>query len=122
MRGAWRAYCAILNRRPLPTKMVTSGTMFFLSANIHHYFDEPPEGTAVRRVVGTAAMGSFIHAPLMHWWFGVVEGLFPGMHPLRVVAKVALDQTIGLVRACVRPCPHIFPEFFVLHVTAVRHS
>ena len=39
---------------------------FFLSANIHHYVDEPPEGTALRRVVGTAAMGSFMYTPVGH--------------------------------------------------------
>ena len=116
MRGAWRTYCAILERRPLPTKMVTSGTIFFLSANIHHYIDEPPEGTALRRVVGTAAMGTFMHAPVGHWWFGFIERMFPGMHPVRVVAKVFLDQTIGMVRACAPPLRDLFPEIFVRHI------
>ena len=111
MRGAWRAYCAILERRPLPTKMVTSGTIFFLSANIHHYIDEPPEGTALRRVVGTAAIGSFMAAPVAHLWFGFIERMFPGMHPVRVVAKVVLDQTIGMVRACARPYPTFSLKF-----------
>ena len=103
MRAAWRAYCALLERRPLPTKMATTGTMFFLSANIHNSFNEPPEGTALRRVVGTAAIGGFLHAPIIHWWFGLLEKTFPGAHPARVVTKVFLDQTIGLVRALATP-------------------
>merc|ERR1719174_2187679 len=70
--------------------------MFFLSANIHNHFNEPPEGTALRRVVGTAAIGGFLHAPIIHWWFGLLEKTFPGAHPARVLTKVFLDQTIGL--------------------------
>ena len=54
------------------------------------------------------------------WWFGFIERMFPGMHPVRVVVKVVLDQTIGMVCACAPSLPDLFPEIFVRHMTAVR--
>ena len=94
--AAWRGYCSLLHSRPLPTKMATSGIVYCASANIHQHYAPPPEGTAVQRIVGTAALGSFFHAPFTHWWFGVIERAWPGAAPVRVLTKVAVDMTIGL--------------------------
>jgi hypothetical protein len=48
-----------------------------------------------------AALGALLHAPVFHWWFGVLERAWPGARTAYVARKLALDMTLGVV--CYNP-------------------
>ena len=96
MAGLWRRYLHLLDAYPLPTKAVTSATLYAGGDGMAQYFD----GTIARRGynadrgVKAAIWGGVIFAPLAHVWYNrVLERFLPGTSNRAVLSKVALDQT-----------------------------
>lgn len=95
MLRLWRAYTGVLSRRPLQTRMVTSGCLFSLGDVISQQgierrgFDHDPTRTLRLAFYGTA-----LFAPLVNTWLSILERVKFTSTLATVGAKVALD--IGL--------------------------
>ena len=86
----------LLDLYPLPTKMVTSGTLYTAGDAIAQYVDGtiPKRGYNVERGLKGAIWGGVIFAPLAHLWYNrVLERYVVGSGMKPVLIKVALDQT-----------------------------
>jgi len=91
-------YLHYLSVYPLPTKIVTSASLFGAGDVISQYVD----GTMVSkngfnqdRTMKAMVWGGIIFAPLAHVWYNkVLERFVPGTHATAVLTKVALDQTL----------------------------
>ena len=96
MARLWHRYMHFLEVYPLPTKIVTSGTLYTAGDAIAQYVDGtiPARGYNVDRGLKSAVWGGIIFAPLAHVWYNrVLERYVPGSGMRSVLTKVALDQT-----------------------------
>ena len=102
--GALRAYDSLLKRRPLPTKMASSGTasavVDLLAQTIVGNTYDP------RRTLVFAAIGVFYFAPLLHLWYkalhklerrGVTSGKFTRRQV--IFLQLLMNQSIGAMCA-----------------------
>ena len=96
MAGLWRRYMSLLDVYPLPTKAVTSATLYAAGDGIAQSVDGTLQrGYNVERGVKAAIWGGLIFAPLAHVWYNrVLERFLPGTSTRAVLTKVALDQTV----------------------------
>ena len=102
--GALRAYDSLLKRRPLPTKMASSGAASavgdLLAQTIVGNTYDP------RRTLVFAAIGVFYFAPLLHLWYktlnslerrGVTSGRFTRRQVIAL--QLLMNQSIGAMCA-----------------------
>ena len=96
MARLWSRYMHYLDVYPLPTKILTSGTLYTAGDGIAQYVDGTiaKRGYNVDRGVKAAIWGGVIFAPLAHVWYNrVLERYVPGTSGRAVLTKVFLDQT-----------------------------
>ena len=96
MAGLWRRYMFLLDAYPLPTKAVTSATLYAAGDGIAQTVDGTVSrsGYNVDRGIKSAVWGGIIFAPLAHVWYNrVLERYVAGTSTRAVLTKVALDQT-----------------------------
>ena len=96
MARLWSRYMHYLDVYPLPTKILTSGTLYTAGDGIAQYVDGTIEkrGYNVDRGLKAAIWGGVIFAPLAHVWYNrVLETRLPGTSTRAVLSKVFLDQT-----------------------------
>ena len=110
-RGLLAWYGGMLERRPLPTKIVTGGLMCVGGDLLCQLGIERRDVFSVDRgrLVRFFIMGSCLTAPWYHVWFGILERRFPrpaSLDPRKVSwgtvrRKLAADQ--GLMALCFNP-------------------
>lgn len=88
----WNAYCGALVRNPLQTRMMASGTLFGIGDIVAQQgFEHRGLEHDVLRTGRTVFYGTFIFAPLVHTWLGVVEKVKLRSRVGTVVARTSLD-------------------------------
>jgi protein Mpv17 len=96
MARAWARYMHYLDVYPLPTKAITSATLYTAGDGIAQYVDGTLQtrGYNADRGLKAAVWGGIIFAPLAHVWYNrVLERYVPGASNRAVATKVFLDQT-----------------------------
>jgi len=96
MARVWSAYMRLLEVYPLPTKAVTSATLYTAGDGIAQCVDGTVQkrGYNADRGLKAAIWGGIIFAPLAHTWYNkVLEKYVPGVSNRAVFTKVFLDQT-----------------------------
>ena len=94
----WASYSATLNAAPIPTKAVTSATVYAIGDLIAQRTEGTSMGEINRmRTLRSLMAGLIAHGPMSHYWYEISEGLFENV--LHWTAwwsffpKVILDQT-----------------------------
>ena len=94
----WASYSATLNTAPIPTKAVTSATVYAIGDLIAQRTEGKNMGEIDRmRTLRSLTAGLIAHGPMSHYWYEISEGLFENV--LHWTAwwtffpKVILDQT-----------------------------
>lgn len=88
---AFARYCQQLEKRPLPTKAVTSGC---LSAASDMFAQSMTSKNALnlRRTLAIGAFGFLWSGPSAHYWQAWLQRKFPKLDDTSVLQKVVLDQ------------------------------
>lgn len=94
----WNSYSDILAQAPLPTKAVTSATVYTIGDFIAQRTEGRDMGQLDRpRLIRSLLAGLIGHGPLSHIWYDVSEDLFENVLHLKdwwgTVVKVVIDQT-----------------------------
>jgi hypothetical protein len=88
----WRAYCGALVRNPLQTRMIASGTLFGIGDVVAQQgFEQRGLNHDIRRTGRTMFYGTFIFAPLVNTWLGVLEKVKLRSRVGTVVVRTGLD-------------------------------
>ncbi|KAG7553617.1 hypothetical protein FFLO_02972 [Filobasidium floriforme] len=88
----WSAYCGALVRKPLQTRMIASGTLFGVGDIVAQQgFEHRGLEHDLLRTGRTVFYGTFIFAPLVNTWLGVVEKVKLRSKVGTVVARTSLD-------------------------------
>lgn len=89
----WATYNSRLACYPITTKAITSLVGFFLGDLVAQKF-LGEDGAAFNwaRVGRMAAFGFLIHGPTGHYFYSFLDRLIVGATPIKVAAKVAVDQ------------------------------
>ena len=102
--GVLRAYDSLLKRRPLPTKMASSGTASALGDALAQTIAGNTYDP--RRTLVFAAIGVFYFAPLLHLWYKMLNkleksGVSSGRFTRRQVIflQLLMNQSIGAMCA-----------------------
>ena len=102
--GVLRAYDSLLKRRPLPTKMASSGAASALGDALAQTIVGNPYDP--RRTLVFAAIGVFYFAPLLHLWYKMLNkleksGVSSGRFTRRQVIflQLLMNQSIGAMCA-----------------------
>ncbi|KAL7519233.1 hypothetical protein ACHAWX_004017 [Stephanocyclus meneghinianus] len=95
----WRCYTDVLNMAPLPTKAVTSATVYTIGDIIAQKTEGKDMGELDRgRIVRSLLAGFIGHGPMSHVWYHVSEdffdGVLGGVHWWDFIPKVVADQTV----------------------------
>eukprot|EP00761_Pharyngomonas_kirbyi_P008674 gb/GECH01008686.1/.p1 GENE.gb/GECH01008686.1/~~gb/GECH01008686.1/.p1 ORF type:complete len:241 (+),score=49.47 gb/GECH01008686.1/:1-723(+) len=99
----WRKYEVALDRRPLITKSILSGFLFFSGDVIaqgveRRFLDKPPKsptwmGIEWDRAAQLTVFGVLLNGPALHWWYRFLDRRFgAGTGWKNVFKKVAADQ------------------------------
>jgi protein Mpv17 len=96
MSGIWARYNKLLDAQPLLTKALTSLTGFTVGDLLAQNFveSEPGKPYDLMRTVRMGSFGFLIHGTTGHYFYGFLDGKFPGTKPMTVATKVAIDQTV----------------------------
>lgn len=94
----WASYSTVLDQSPLPTKAVTSATVYTIGDLIAQSTEGKSIGEVDRaRVIRSLLAGLIGHGPLSHVWYDLSENLFENVMHLHgwfgTVIKVVIDQT-----------------------------
>lgn len=94
----WASYSAVLDKSPLPTKAITSATVYTIGDIISQCTEGKSVGEFDRpRVIRSLLAGLIGHGPLSHVWYDVSENLFENILHLQgwfgTIIKVVIDQT-----------------------------
>jgi protein Mpv17 len=88
----WAGYCGALVRNPLRTRMIASGTLFGIGDIVAQQgFEHRGLSHDLGRTGRTIFYGTFIFAPLVNTWLGVVERVKFRSKVGTVVARTGLD-------------------------------
>lgn len=90
----WTAYNSRLDRFPITTKAFTSLIGFLLGDIIAQKFVSDKANINWGRVARMASFGFLIHGPTGHYFYAFLDRSIVGTTPLKVAAKVAVDQLI----------------------------
>ncbi|EQC28130.1 hypothetical protein SDRG_14090 [Saprolegnia diclina VS20] len=92
-QGPWQAYLALLERSPLPTKVVTSAGIAGLGdITCQTVFEDHPFD-AKRFAIFTTLGGVYI-APTLHVWYGFLNRAIAGTAKTAVAKRLVLDQFV----------------------------
>lgn len=114
LRSSWGVYCASLESSPVLTKACTSGVVYWLGDVIAQAYESKASFLRADPVqsLRCGVVGLFLHGPLSHLWFLGVDKLFgPAMDSIRIVGKIALDQTVWSL---------VWNSLFYLSVSCLR--
>jgi hypothetical protein len=102
MGGLWAAYLAALQRRPVLTKGLTSGSLWAAAdlvaqAEAQRRAGAPSFAWNPVRSAGVFAYGLALSGPLGHYWYALLEAkvLRGRTRAPQVLAAVALDQALA---------------------------
>eukprot|EP01052_Picozoa_sp_SAG31_P032386 SAG31_NODE_3547_length_4135_cov_4.829534_1_plen_161_part_00 len=93
--GLTRQYTKLLNTRPIATKMISAGVISAAGDGLCQLTEQTDTGRYqfdVWRTLRFFFSGFFVVAPAMHYWFGFLFRVFPGVSWAATLRKVALDQ------------------------------
>ena len=90
------AYSRLLERRPIPTKALTSGVICFLADLVCQLaIDRTPPSQFDRARSGRLfLLGAALTGPAYHLWYQLLAGWFPGSAARRTLLVLFLDQGI----------------------------
>lgn len=91
---AWGSYNGALEKNPLITKAFTSMIGFALGDLLAQKFIDKSETIDLERLLRLASFGFLIHGPTGHFFYNFLDAKIPGVAPLTVAAKVAIDQLL----------------------------
>jgi len=91
--GAFADYQAALEKKPILTKMCTSGVGFAVSDTLTQLFIEKGDFD-FKRLVKMASFGFLLHGTTGHYFYNFLDSVMAGATPKFVAAKVAIDQTL----------------------------
>lgn len=115
-KGLLNAYLRLLDKRPLPTKIVTSGIICAIGdvmAQALAYVTSGASSVTIggfirsfefKRFIIYGMLGAAWIAPIVHYWFDALEDLFKGVKVPensftgkmgKALKMVAIDQSIG---------------------------
>mmetsp|Transcript_19658 Transcript_19658/g.33216 ORF Transcript_19658/g.33216 Transcript_19658/m.33216 type:complete len:200 (-) Transcript_19658:115-714(-) len=94
MARAWASYNRLLDSNPILTKALTSFTGFTVGDALAQNFVEKKEKYDFARTARLASFGFLVHGPTGHFFYGALDGKFPGTTPITVATKVLIDQTV----------------------------
>lgn len=91
----WASYNSRLDRFPIATKAMTSLIGFFIGDLIAQKFLGENKGSLDwARSARMASFGFLIHGPTGHYFYSALDRLIVGTAPLKVAAKVVIDQLL----------------------------
>lgn len=94
----WFSYSAVLEQSPLPTKAITSATVYTIGDMISQGTEGKSIGEIDRpRVIRSLLAGLLGHGPLSHLWYDFSENIFENVMHLQgwtgTIIKVLVDQS-----------------------------
>jgi protein Mpv17 len=97
LQGNWDRYISVLTNYPIPTKAVTSATVYSIGDILAQRTEGRTIGDLDRlRVLRSLTAGLIGHGPLSHCWYNFSEGLFTDLLQWTAwwafIPKVVLDQ------------------------------
>lgn len=99
LQGNWDRYISVLTNYPIPTKAVTSATVYTIGDILAQRTEGKTIGDLDRlRVLRSLTAGLIGHGPLSHCWYNFSEGLFTDSLQWTAwwafIPKVVLDQML----------------------------
>lgn len=115
-KGLLNAYLRLLDKRPLPTKIITSGVICAIGDVMAQALAFVSSGVSsvtlggfmkafeFKRFIIYGMLGAAWIAPIVHYWFNALEDLFKGVKVPdnsfsgkmgKALKMVVIDQTIG---------------------------
>lgn len=99
LQGNWDRYTNVLTNYPIPTKAVTSATVYTIGDILAQRTEGKTMGDLDRlRVLRSLTAGLIGHGPLSHGWYNFSEGLFTNLLQWTAwwafVPKIVLDQML----------------------------
>jgi len=92
--GLWDKYNAALEANPLIVKCLTSLVGFSLGDILAQLFVEKVEKFDFARLARLASFGFLLHGTMGHYFYGFLDGKFPGTNAATVATKVGIDQVL----------------------------
>lgn len=90
--GLWDMYNSALEANPLVVKALTSLVGFSLGDILAQLFVEKGEAFDWARFARLASFGLLLHGTMGHYFYGFIDGKFPGTSAATVATKVGIDQ------------------------------
>lgn len=88
----WTAYLTELEKRPVFTKMWTSGLLNAVGDLLAQTFVEKESPFDPKRLLVFTGLGVFLVGPALHYWYGILARLFPVPGAKTAVISLLLDQ------------------------------
>lgn len=94
----WSSYQDVLASHPIPTKAMTSATVYTIGDIIAQQTEAPDGELDAARVMRSMLAGLIGHGPMSHFWYNASEGFFD--HVLHMTAwwafipKIVVDQSV----------------------------
>merc|ERR1712216_1033107 len=88
------SYQSALDKKPIITKATTSLVGFAVSDALTQLFIENTGSFDVKRLIKMASFGFLCHGTTGHFFYGFLDSKIKGASPPKVIAKVAIDQTL----------------------------
>jgi hypothetical protein len=92
-------YSRLIDTKPLTTKAITAGSIAALADVVTQaYVLVPRGGVSWRRVAAFLLAGALFVGPYLHLWYSKLDAVVRPLprHSVRTVAKMLLDQSIGV--------------------------
>ncbi|EGG14075.1 pmp22 family protein [Cavenderia fasciculata] len=107
---AYSGYVDALHTKPILTKAVTTGTLYFISDTISQHLENRKKASDewkfdYVRAFKFSVFGFVITGPTFHFWYHILDTSFPKKVFSHVIIKAALDQII---------CAPIFDAVFFM--------
>jgi protein Mpv17 len=90
----WNGYNASLESNPILTKALTSLMGFLLGDLLAQKFLGEGKAVDMARLARMASFGFLFHGPTGHYFYGFLDRLIAGKSPLKIAAKVCIDQVL----------------------------
>lgn len=94
----WSSYQEILTSQPIPTKAMTSATVYTIGDVIAQQTEAPDRELDQGRVLRSMLAGLIGHGPMSHFWYNASEGVFNDVLHLTAwwsfIPKIIVDQSL----------------------------
>eukprot|EP00210_Caulerpa_lentillifera_P002188 g2102.t1 len=88
----WTAYLSELERRPVITKMWTSGVLNAVGDLLAQFFIEKEAAFDPKRLLVFTGLGVFLVGPTLHYWYGLLARVFTVPGAKTAFSSLLLDQ------------------------------